>query len=129
MFQPAMGTIRSRSRLVALALALGAAGSACSHPPPRLQPVQESVLDPEAQLGVDDVFEVRIAGEPDISGDFRVAADGSIDFPYVGRLTVVGLRSSDVQRGISDRLRDGKILVKPQVTVMVKEWNSRKVSI
>jgi protein involved in polysaccharide export with SLBB domain len=91
--------------------------------------VQEILIQPDEQLGVDDVFEVRVAGESDMSGLFRVTGDGTVDFPYVGRLQVVNLRSGDVQRIIAQRLKNDEILVNPQVVVMVKEWNSRKVSV
>jgi protein involved in polysaccharide export with SLBB domain len=91
--------------------------------------VPEALIQPEEQLGVDDVFEVRVAGENDMSGLFRVTGDGTVDFPYVGRLQVVNLRSGDVQRMIAERLKNEDILVSPQVVVMVKEWNSRKVSV
>jgi protein involved in polysaccharide export with SLBB domain len=91
--------------------------------------VQQILIDPEEQLGVDDVFEVRVAGETDMSGPYRVTGDGSVDFPYIGRLQVLSLGSGDVQRLIADKLRKEKILVNPQVVVMVKEWNSRKVAV
>jgi polysaccharide export outer membrane protein len=86
------------------------------------------VLEAEESLGVDDVFEVRVAGENDLTGVFRVAEDGTIDYPYVGRVSVLGRRSGEVQQLIRDELRDG-YLKNPQVTVMVKEWNSRKISV
>lgn len=79
-------------------------------------------------LGVDDVFDVRVVGEAEISGPYRVAADGSIDFPFVGRVQVLGLRPGEVQRLLSEKLRDGYYR-NPQLTVMVKEWNSRKIAV
>jgi len=42
-----------------------------------------------------------------------VAADGTIDFPFAGRVSVVGLRSGDVQELIASKLRDG-YLKQPQ---------------
>jgi polysaccharide export outer membrane protein len=83
---------------------------------------------PEERLGIDDVFEVRVFAEPDLSGAYRIATDGTIDYPFAGRISVVGLRSGDVQELIASKLRDG-YLRNPQVSVMVKEWNSRKVSV
>lgn len=80
------------------------------------------------QIGIDDVLEVRVFGEPDFSGDFRVAEDGGIDYPFAGRLKVLGKSVGDVQKEIGDRLKDGYIK-NPQVSVMVKEWNSRKISV
>jgi polysaccharide export outer membrane protein len=57
-----------------------------------------------------------------------VATDGTIDFPMAGRIQVAGMLVGEVQKEIVTRLKAGYILA-PQVTVMVKEWNSRKVSV
>jgi protein involved in polysaccharide export with SLBB domain len=89
---------------------------------------QTAELAPEEKLGVDDVFEVRVLAEPELTGAFRVSADGTVDFPLAGRLNVLGMRSGDVQEVITKKLRDGYIR-DPQVSVMVKEWNSRKISV
>lgn len=83
---------------------------------------------PDDRLGVDDVFDVRVIGETDVSGPYRVGIDGTIDLPYVGRLEVAGRGPGEVQRLITSRLKDG-FMVNPQVSVMVKEWNSRKISV
>ncbi len=85
-------------------------------------------MPPDERLGIDDVFEVRVFGEPDLSNGYRVAADGTVDYPFVGRISVIGMRSGDVQELIASKLKDG-YLKNPQVSLMVKEWNSRKVSV
>ena len=90
--------------------------------------VEAAALSPEERLGIDDVFEVRVFAEPDLSAPYRIAADGTIDYPFVGRISVVGLTSGDVQELIARKLQDG-YLKHPQVSVMVKDWNSRKVSV
>ena len=112
-----------------LVLSLLAASAACAGR--RLQPstpIQAVDLTPEERLGIDDVFEVRVLGEKDLSDLYRVAADGTVDYPFVGRVSVIGMRSGDVQELIAAKLADG-YLKKPQVSLMVKEWNSRKVSV
>lgn len=83
---------------------------------------------PDERLGVDDVLEVRVMGEQEMSGAYRIAVDGTTDFPYIGRLEIAGLRPGEVQQLVTKRLRDG-FLVAPQVSIMVKEWNSRKISV
>jgi protein involved in polysaccharide export with SLBB domain len=83
---------------------------------------------PDETLGVDDVFDVRVLGEQDLSGTYRIGVDGTIDFPYIGRLEVAGMRPGEVQRVITTKLKDG-YMVAPQISVMVKEWNSRKISV
>jgi protein involved in polysaccharide export with SLBB domain len=112
--------------MVSLVFGLAAAGCARTTPHPETVPVVfESHED---RLGVDDLFEVRVYGEPDLSGQYRVATDGTIDFPMAGRIQVAGLLVGEVQHQIVTRLKAGYIL-EPQVTVMVKEFNSRKVSV
>ena len=101
----------------------------CAHgPKPTASSVAALELIPEERLGVDDVFEVRVYGEEDLTGLFRVSIDGTIDYPYVGRVKVLDMGSGEVQDVISRRLKDG-FLKNPQVSVMVKEWNSRKISV
>ena len=114
-------------RLFAYGLAFLVLGCAAAPIQPAV-PIQAINLIPEERLGIDDVFEVRVFSEPDLSGPYRVAADGTIDYPFVGRMSVVGLRSGEVQEIIADKLKDG-YLKHPQVSVMVKEWNSRKISV
>lgn len=83
---------------------------------------------PDDQVGVDDMFDVRVYGEPDMSGSYRVATDGTIDFPLAGRIPVAGLRTGEIQSRLTERLKQG-YLRNPQVTVLMKEWNSRKISV
>jgi polysaccharide export outer membrane protein len=83
---------------------------------------------PDETLGVDDVIDLRVIGEAEMSGGYRIAVDGTTDLPYIGRLEVAGLRPGEVQQLIIKKLKDG-FLVAPQVMVMVKEWNSRKISV
>ncbi len=112
-----------------LALALLFANFACaSRPMPPSGSIQAVELLPEERMGIDDVFEVRVLGEPDLSGAYRIAADGTVDYPFIGRVSVIGMRSGEVQELIAAKLADG-YLKKPQVSLMVKEWNSRKVSV
>ena len=73
--------------------ALAACGCAGRRPPPGT-PVQGIELLPEERLGIDDVFEVRVFAEPDLSGTYRISADGTVDYPFVGRSAIRALRSA-----------------------------------
>ncbi len=68
-------------------------------------------------------------GENDLSGQYRVGAEGNINFPLIGVVHVEGLDAQAAAKIIADRLREGKLLRDPQVTVLVKEQNSKKVYI
>ncbi len=122
------GLVRHVHRGLPVLVLLAASFGCASRPPPPSGSIQAVELTPEERLGIDDVFEVRVLGEQDLSGPYRIAADGTIDYPFIGRISVIGMRSGDVQELIASKLADG-YLKKPQVSVMVKEWNSRKVSV
>ncbi|GAC1574829.1 MAG: polysaccharide biosynthesis/export family protein [Polyangiales bacterium] len=80
-------------------------------------------------LGGDDIIEVLVYDEPSMSKTFKVAPDGTIDFPLVGTVEVEGKEAQEVALLLRDRLRDGKILKNPQVSVSVKEVNSKKFAV
>lgn len=80
-------------------------------------------------LGVGDVFEVRVFGEEELSTQYRVEPDGTIDFPFLGRVLVRGKSSREAAMAIAEGLQEREILVDPQVTVFVAESNSLRVSV
>ncbi len=83
----------------------------------------------DTTLGVGDVFDVRVYGDADLAATYRIAQDGTIDYPLVGRLAVAGLEPTAVADLLETRLRDGQYLVDPQVSIFVKEYNSKRVVI
>jgi protein involved in polysaccharide export with SLBB domain len=109
----------------AFALAVVALGCRASHtgPPNLPTPTLSTVVGPG------DLFEVSVLGEKEIPKTFRVQPDGSIDFPYVDRLQVAGLEPQQIEEAIKKALIDRKILSDPQVTLIVTQYNSKKVSI
>lgn len=100
-------------------------GCARSHPgPPKLPPPS-----PSTTVGPGDVFEVSVLGEKDLPKEYRVQPDGTVDFPYLDRLTVGGLEPQQIEDLIKHEFVAKKILVDPQVTLVVKQYNSKKVSV
>ncbi len=83
----------------------------------------------DATLGAGDIFEVRVYGEKELSGKYRVARDGTIDFPLIGRITVAGREPTEVADEITAQLTDRQILRNPQVSVFVTEYGSKRVSV
>src|SRR5450432_2292288 len=100
---------------------------ACAQPPrPTINVGKAS--SSEDRVGLDDTFDVRVYGEAELSGIFRVATDGTVDYPLAGRLQVAGLRTGEIQQLIVNKLKD-RYLKDPQVMVTVKDRNSQKISV
>jgi polysaccharide export outer membrane protein len=100
-------------------------GCARQHPGPPNLPVPT----PSTTVGPGDMFEVSVLGEKDLPKEYRVQPDGTVEFPYVDRLIVGGLEPQQIEELIKKALVDKKILVDPQVTLVVKQYNSKKVSV
>src|SRR5580692_5166 len=88
----------------------------------------DEVSTAEDRVGVDDTFDVRVYGETELSGMFRVATDGTVDYPLAGRLQVAGLRTGEIQQLLVDKLKD-RYLKEPQVVVTIKDRNSQKITV
>jgi polysaccharide export outer membrane protein len=98
------------------------------HRPSGPEPQLPASAIADTTLGPDDVFEIRVFNEKEMTNTYRVDADGTIDFPLAGRLAVQGLTPGQTAKLIGDRLRDG-FLRDPQVSVLVKEYNSKKIAV
>lgn len=118
---------RSAQSLALLGL-LGCLGQAACGPTGLRNPPPSTEAD-DTTLGAGDLFDVRVYGEPDLSTNYRVAQDGTIDFPYVGRVEVASLEPTQVADLLEARLTGGGYLVNPQVSVLVTEYNSKRVSV
>jgi len=96
---------------------------------PSARPEAPPPAENETSLGEGDVFEIRVYGESDLNNNYRVEQDGTIDFPYLGRVAVAGLEPPQVSDLIESRLREDGILVNPQVSVLVTDYESRRISV
>jgi polysaccharide biosynthesis/export protein len=63
-----------------------------------------------------DVLDVVVFEEPDLSMTIRVSDEGIISYPLIGNIDVKGLTTQEVEKVLEERLRDG-YLQKPEVTV------------
>ena len=108
-------------------LALGVAFAGCGPTGAIARPSTVGAND--TTLGVGDVFDVRVFGEADLSGSYRVGQDGTIDFPLVGQIEVLGQEPTATAALIGAALREGGYLVNPQVSVFVQEYNSKRFSV
>jgi len=114
---------------VVLAIMVAALVSGCWwRNAPETPEVPKSTYTPASTLGPGDVFEVKVYDETDLSGIYRVASSGAINFPLIGKVEVAGMTSSDAADQIQKRLGD-KYLKNPQVNIFIKEYSSKEVSV
>lgn len=78
-------------------------------------------------VGPSDVLMITVVGEPDLSKRYTVGSDGSLDFPWIGRITAQGLTLRALEDALVRRLTDGKFLRRPQVSIEVQEFRSQSV--
>jgi polysaccharide export outer membrane protein len=105
----------------------GSAGSKTGSQPAAPRTSASSVLiapDEDYRIGPGDVIEVLIENAPELSRSFRVTASGTFLMSFIGRVTAKEKTPEELSQYIADRLR-GEYLKNPNVTVVVKEYNSR----
>ncbi len=112
--------------LLALVLAVAGCAPRSTQPAPVL-PSNLTAQDlAAATLGSGDIFEVRVFQEPELSGVYQVGPQGDIIFPLCKRVVVQGMTANGAADKIRACLSEG-FMRSPQVSVLVKEYNSKKV--
>ena len=107
---------------LALLLVIG-----CSDPPPTQYPKQIIAVE-DTKLGPGDVFESRVYRQEELSGTFEVSPECTVAYPLIGTIEVCGKSPPEIGRMIKDGLSED-YLKNPQVSVLVKEYKSKKVSV
>jgi protein involved in polysaccharide export with SLBB domain len=64
-------------------------------------------------LTTSDVVAIRIVDHPELDTTTRVEPDGTINFPYIGRVKAAGRTEDDLARAVGRRLVELKILAGP----------------
>lgn len=74
------------------------------------------------KLGSGDVVSIRVLGEDDLKREkIRLSDAGTISFPIIGEIRVLGKRVVELETLIADGLR-GKYLLNPVVSVTIEEY-------
>lgn len=79
-----------------------------------------------------DVLEIKVFEEKDLSVELIVSERGTISYPLVGEVKVKGLTTSEVEKTLEKRLKDGEYLKNPQITVklnleVMKRYGDKEV--
>jgi polysaccharide biosynthesis/export protein len=88
-----------------------------------------SVDNPGAYtVGYADVLDISVFKVPELARTVEVAESGTITFPPVGEVSVVGKSVREIEHDLAERL-EARYLRSPQVNVSVKEFNSQPVTV
>lgn len=80
-------------------------------------------------LGVGDVINVAVFGQPDMSTQAVISDSGFVTMPLLGPINLDGLTPLQAEQKITAALRRGDYLVNPQVNVTLEEYRSRQISV
>jgi polysaccharide export outer membrane protein len=79
-------------------------------------------------VGPGDVLSITVLREPELTNKFSIAADGTLDFPWIGRVMAGGRTVRSIEEEISKRLLDGKyLIIRPEISIQIQEFRSQFV--
>jgi polysaccharide biosynthesis/export protein len=80
-------------------------------------------------LGPGDVLRIQVFQSQDLTVEARISESGVISYPLLGVVKLAGLSPQQAENLISTRLKEGKFLQNPQVTLNVLQFRSQQVSV
>lgn len=86
-----------------------------------------ATLDPSYVIGAQDVLDIDVWKEKELTRTVEVRPDGRISLPLLNDIQAAGLTPMQLASNITDGLK--KFITDPQVTVMVTQINSQRVYI
>jgi polysaccharide biosynthesis/export protein len=86
-----------------------------------------ATTDPKYMIGAQDVLDISVWREPDLSRQVPVRPDGKISLPLLNDVQAMGLTPTQLAAQITAGL--DKFMTSPQVTVIVSQINSQRVYI
>ena len=91
------------------------------------QPLKSATQDPNYVIGFEDVLNIDVWKEPEISRTIPVRRDGKISLPLLKDVQAAGLTPTQLSREIEERLHE--TVINPQVTVIVTQMSSQRIYI
>src|SRR5262249_5014522 len=79
------------------------------------------------QIGPEDVLEISVWKNPELSRTVPVRPDGKVSLPLVNDIKAAGLTPTDLRDQVTAKLSE--YIPAPEVSVIVREVHSRKVTV
>jgi len=81
----------------------------------------------EYRIGPQDVLNITVFGEQELSGKYTVEQDGTFTYPLVGRVQAGGVTLREFEQLLKKQLADGKFLKSPQVSIGIETYRSQRI--
>jgi polysaccharide biosynthesis/export protein len=93
---------------------------------------QQATAGQEYRLGIGDILEAQIYELEDLDKSktltLQIGSSGDIRFPLIGTVKAAGLTADQFRKTVESRL-GAEYMVDPQVSVTIKEYHSRQVTV
>jgi polysaccharide export outer membrane protein len=99
--------------------------SICAYVSPQQE--QEAFVK-EYKIGPKDLLEITVFELPELNQTVRVSEDGSISLPLLGKVMIEGSTKEELERKLGGLLEE-KYLKKARVSIFIKEYQSKRVSV
>ncbi len=81
------------------------------------------------RLAAGDVIRISVYQSADLTLEARLTEAGTISYPLLGTVALVGLTVSEAEKRIADGLRTGNFVKQPQVSIAVQQVRGNQVSV
>lgn len=97
--------------------------------PAESQLSSKTMMNVPVQIASGDLLEISVFDAPELTQQVRVGSDGNVQLALIGDTKLAGLTGQQAAGVIADALRNRKLMLHPQVNVLVKETSSQGVSV
>lgn len=80
-------------------------------------------------LGPQDVLNITVLGEEELSRKYTIEQDGSFTFPLIGRVTARGLTLRALEEELKTKLVGGGYLKNPEISVAIDAYQSQRIMV
>ncbi len=98
------------------------------HPYLEAQTKTESDQSYDYQIGAKDLLEISVFEVPELNITVRVSENGLVNLPLLGEIKAEGLNRFELEKRIA-ALLEKSYLKNAQVTIFIKEFQSKKISV
>jgi polysaccharide export outer membrane protein len=80
-------------------------------------------------LGPQDIINVTVLGEEDLSRKYTIEQDGTFTFPLIGRVTARGLTLRALEAELRKKLVEGGFYKNPEISVAIDAYQSQRITV